>query len=75
MSRTWKDTKKFKEEWNKIYSFSSTWPGSGKYWKRQLHKARRQLDKEIIAYQLGEVDKVRDHSYANIAGEVNWRTW
>jgi hypothetical protein len=75
MSHTWKDTKQFREEYDKIYGFTSTWPSSGKWYKKELHKARRQVDKQIIEFELEEIDRVRDGKFCNISREVNWRGW
>lgn len=69
--RTWKEFGK------RIDPHAHRWPGKkqGKYWKGQLAKARRQLDKSIIAYEMGWIDRPRYRSFLGVSGECNWKTW
>lgn len=63
---------------NRIYpgrTFSSVWPAEhiGRYWKRQLSKARRRFAKQIC--------RDGERAYCHMQGliryetEVNYKTW
>ena len=51
--------------------FTQTWGnkrGMGRYWKRQLSKARRRASK-------AEIDGRKVRGLAGIESEVNWKGW
>lgn len=56
--------KKYEPKW------TCRWPGVGvgRYWKRQLAKARRRYIKALLR---GDRGKEPTH----LESEVNWRTW
>lgn len=64
MSRTYRNKDGYKP------SFSETWNsrGEGRYWKRQLSKARRRFSKMLIYFGKGK-------SPSHYESEVNWRGW
>lgn len=65
MSRTYRNKDGYKP------LFSETWgnnSGTGKYWKRQLNKARRRFAKMTINFGKGK-------SPSHYESEVNWRGW
>ena len=54
-------------------NFTSTWgnkPGFGKYWKRQLHKARRRYWKALHRH-----GKTHPRTPTHYEAEVNWKGW
>lgn len=54
-----------------------TWPsiGIGKYFKRQLHKARRKHSEEMIKVQLEEIEREHERGLPHWERESNWKTW
>jgi hypothetical protein len=56
---------------NRAISFMQQWPGrhQGRYWKRQLSKARRRAWKNEILYNH------RPRSVDRYERECNWKTW
>jgi len=59
--------------------FTQTWgnkPGLGRYWKREMHQARRRYWREMIrrGYWCGTVAP-HPRTPARYEREVNWRTW
>jgi hypothetical protein len=53
------------------------WPniGIGKYFKRQLHKARRRHAEEVIKAQLEEIEREHLRGRPGWERESNWKTW
>lgn len=60
---------RFPQFWTKM------WPESGKFWKRLLHKTRRQVAREEIKAELEEVDRIHQRHLPGIEGEVNYKGW
>jgi hypothetical protein len=69
---TWKEFGKRMREYK---SFTECWPGSGKFTKRKLHKARRQFDREEIQFSLELQDRVHTRGLLGWEGETNWKGW
>jgi hypothetical protein len=65
MSHTYHDTKASKEMY-----WLTRWRHGGRWWKRQLAKAYRQLAKRELA---GDFRHARGLAYYR--REVNWRLW
>jgi len=57
---------------NRAVHFMQIWPGrhQGRYWKRQLSKARRRAWKEEVFLGRGN-----PRGLAAIERECNWKTW
>ena len=58
-------------QWHEVWPDT---PGLGKAVKRIMHKAQRRAAQEEIAYELGEIDRIRARGLRNSVSEVNWRT-
>jgi len=71
MSVTWSDSKStLRRRWKLIGGHhGSRYAGSGKFYKRMLHKAERQMIKRE------QKDLHIRKSYSKWRSEVNWRGW
>ncbi len=67
----------FEDRMNKAgVTFSEMWSKAheGRFWKRQLSKARRKAAKRLCRYGEDDLAKV-ERGLAGIEGECNWKRW